>query len=249
MHHKCPANVESSGIILNNFKDEPNGREQKSPESYEGREDAKNMYQHFMYQNMIQNFSSGKDEMGDALTRPERIQSSILPSLLINDARRKANLEDIEDDEETLDMVVEEEEDEDIEERDDLITSHRNGLILAHNNNGSVLERKSRVRKPQEIRHVIRPTITSSPVPVTLGESLPPEQTEPEDLSMSTGQQNGYRNNHVHSNSHSSGDSPLSRSPSSEEDDDLVRKLPHSNMYVQPKYRQYHRNNGTAPVS
>ncbi|XP_008557836.1 protein krueppel [Microplitis demolitor] len=57
------------------------------------------------------------------------------------------------------------------------------------------------------------------PINLTVPMELP-EQTEPEDLSMSTGSMRG------HSNSHSGGDSPLSRSPSSdlhdEEDEDVV---------------------------
>lgn len=66
-------------------------------------------------------------------------------------------------------------------------------------------------RKPREIRRVIRTTepLISLPLRVAL-----PEQTEPEDLSMSTG---------LHS--HSSGDSPLSRSPSSPGDVDEEYEL------------------------
>ncbi|GLV44024.1 Kruppel [Carabus blaptoides fortunei] len=66
-------------------------------------------------------------------------------------------------------------------------------------------------RKPREMRRVIRTTepLISLPLRVAL-----PEQTEPEDLSMSTG---------LHS--HSSGDSPLSRSPSSPGDVDEEYEL------------------------
>ncbi|KAH0551962.1 hypothetical protein KQX54_003468 [Cotesia glomerata] len=58
-----------------------------------------------------------------------------------------------------------------------------------------------------------RKKIADLPINLSVPMELP-EQTEPEDLSMSTGSMRG------HSNSHSGGDSPLSRSPSSDIHDD-----------------------------
>lgn len=76
-------------------------------------------------------------------------------------------------------------------------------------------------------RQLPSPVVTTSmPIPLNLSASIPvnlPEQTEPEDLSMSTGMHSQCR---PHSQSNSVGDSPLSRSPSSdtiheEDDEDL----------------------------
>jgi hypothetical protein len=68
-------------------------------------------------------------------------------------------------------------------------------------------------------RRVLHPPsvpLVTLPLHVTL-----PEQTEPEDLSMTTG---------LHS--HSSGDSPLSRSPSSREDGDEEDSDPHESVAI-----------------
>ncbi|XP_076231170.1 krueppel isoform X2 [Calliopsis andreniformis] len=80
---------------------------------------------------------------------------------------------------------------------------------------------------------------TSMPMPLNLS-GIPvdlPEQTEPEDLSMSTGM------HRPHSHSHSSGDSPMSRSPSSdtihEEDDE---ELDVSEASPSSLFLQNHRN-------
>nr|CAD7440537.1 unnamed protein product [Timema bartmani] len=107
-----------------------------------------------------------------------------------------------------------EEYDVDMEEGEEEDVTRNGGVILAHNNNGST--RKSRVRKPREVRHVIRlPTPVLVPTPV----SVLPEQTEPEDLSMSTGT---HHHHHHQGWSHSSGDSPLSRSPVSSGEERLA---------------------------
>nr|CAD7589058.1 unnamed protein product [Timema genevievae] len=107
-----------------------------------------------------------------------------------------------------------EEYDVDMEEGEEEDVTRNGGVILAHNNNGST--RKSRVRKPREVRHVIRlPTPVLVPAPV----SVLPEQTEPEDLSMSTGT---HHHHHHQGWSHSSGDSPLSRSPVSSGEERLA---------------------------
>nr|CAD7426867.1 unnamed protein product [Timema monikensis] len=109
-----------------------------------------------------------------------------------------------------------EEYDVDIEEGEEEDVTRNGGVILAHNNNGST--RKSRVRKPREVRHVIRlPTPVLVPTPV----SVLPEQTEPEDLSMSTGTHHHHHHHHQ-GWSHSSGDSPLSRSPVSSGEERLA---------------------------
>ncbi|PSN55381.1 hypothetical protein C0J52_01853 [Blattella germanica] len=263
MHHKCPGRDDASPIIINKLKENIRNRDQSSPENFDRNS------RHGLLQNMIQNYSSVKDEVGDHYVQGEDNSvhmSRILDPTMTAIIRRKAHTVDLEVDEEDM-MVEEEEDDEGVEEHEHLVNSHRNGLILSHNNNGSLFERKGRIRKPQDVRRVVRiPNSTSPPtalspmlISMPLTTSLP-EQTEPEDLSMSTGHQNGYRSsNHVHSNSHSSGDSPLSRSPSSgpdEEEDELGTKLAPSHVYLQhrhPKFRRHHetlqRNNGTAPVS
>ncbi|XP_053976283.1 protein krueppel-like [Hylaeus volcanicus] len=82
---------------------------------------------------------------------------------------------------------------------------------------------------------------TSMPMPLNLS-GIPvdlPEQTEPEDLSMSTGM------HRPHSHSHSSGDSPMSRSPSSdtiheEDEDELdVSEASPSSLFLQNHRNQY----------
>ncbi|XP_076629165.1 krueppel [Colletes latitarsis] len=83
---------------------------------------------------------------------------------------------------------------------------------------------------------------TSMPMPLNLS-GIPvdlPEQTEPEDLSMSTGL------HRPHSHSHSSGDSPMSRSPSSdtiheEDEEELldVSEASPSSLFLQNHRNQY----------
>jgi len=229
------------------------------------------------YQIIRQKISSGKDRTEDDIyteddddddAETKRTRRPLPVSAIVD---RRAVVDDAEDDQDALGMVVEEEEEEGVDEVDHLVTSRR---ILAHNNNGSVIEKKSRVRKPQEIRRVIRlPNATSQPAPMIVTNPLPipsaalvlPEQTEPEDLSMSTGNvhrlsQNGYRsragrnnnNKHSHSNSHSSGDSRSPSSGADEEEEDLPPSS--TGLFLQhrhPKFRRHHlqRSNGTAPVS
>lgn len=92
--------------------------------------------------------------------------------------------------------------------------------------------RVGRKPHPQEIRHLIRLPPPPMTPPITVMSQLAnlPEQTEPEDLSMSS-----YRN------LHSSGESSLSRSPSSEGDDPrLYEELEDtSSTYLKhPKFRR-----------
>lgn len=106
-----------------------------------------------------------------------------------------------------------EEEEEDVEDEE--------GVILAHNNNapGKVRERKSR-----DVRHVIRyDSISTTPSQVLPLSLVLPEQTEPEDLSMSR-----HRNNNNSSNS-SAGDTH------SHSDDDVEENL----LYRHPKFRKH----------
>ncbi|KZC10165.1 Protein krueppel, partial [Dufourea novaeangliae] len=91
-------------------------------------------------------------------------------------------------------------------------------------------------------RQLPSPVVNASmPMPLNLS-GIPvdlPEQTEPEDLSMSTGM------HRPHSHSHSSGDSPMSRSPSSdtiheEEDEELdVSEASPSSLFLQNHRNQY----------
>lgn len=112
-------------------------------------------------------------------------------------------------------------------------------------NEGS-LARK--MRAPVQIpahRQMPSPVVNTSsmnPLPLNLS-GIPmnlPEQTEPEDLSMSTG---------IHrTHSHSSGDSPLSRSPSSdthqeEEDEELdVSVASPSSLFLHQHKNKFHRH-------
>ncbi|CAD1478375.1 unnamed protein product [Heterotrigona itama] len=85
-----------------------------------------------------------------------------------------------------------------------------------------VSKKASTSMRPAHRRQLPSPVVTATmPIPLNLS-GIPvdlPEQTEPEDLSMSTGMHSQCR---PHSQSNSVGDSPLSRSPSSDtiHDDD-----------------------------
>ncbi|KAG7204667.1 hypothetical protein KM043_005082 [Ampulex compressa] len=101
------------------------------------------------------------------------------------------------------------------------------------------------------IAPVRRPAHRQLPSPVVGGAAMPmplnlsgipvdlPEQTEPEDLSMSTGM------HRPHSHSHSSGDSPMSRSPSSdtiheEDEEDLdVSEASPSSLFLRHHRSKY----------
>ncbi|PNF20961.1 Protein krueppel [Cryptotermes secundus] len=237
MHHKCPSKEDSSSILVS-------GVEERN-------------------QNTLDFVSDRTEDAAKHASRDE--YQSIRQKLSRTEAERHAVMDDIEDEEDTLDKVMEEEDG--VDDGEHLVTSRR---ILAHNNNGSVTEKKSRVRKPQEIRRVIRlPNATSPPAPMIVTNPLPipsaalvlPEQTEPEDLSMSTGNvhrlnQNGYRSRpgrNNHSNSHSSGDSRSPSSGADEEEEDLPPSS--TGIFLQhnhPKFRRHNhlqRSNGTAPVS
>ena len=120
-------------------------------------------------------------------------------------------------------------------------------------NDGS-LTRK--MRAPVQIparRQLPSPVVTNNSMPLPLNLSgIPrnlPEQTEPEDLSMSTGMHRTL------SHSHSSGDSPLSRSPSSdnhhdEEDEELdVSGASPSSLFLQQHRTKIHRLLKTSNVS
>lgn len=246
MHHKCPSKEDSSGILLTDVKE----RNQKSLDFVSDRK----------FSRTKEVYTQDDDGETEGTRRPLPVSA-----IVINDVDRRVVMDDVEDEEEALGMVMEEEEG--VDEVGHLVTSRR---ILAHNNNGSVAEKKNRIRKPQEIRRVIRlsnttsppaPMIVTNPLPIPSAALVLPEQTEPEDLSMSTGNvhrlnQNGYSNRsgcNKHSNSHSSGDS---RSPSScadEEEEDLPPSS--TGLFLQhshPKFRRHNhlqRSNGTAPVS
>ncbi|XP_069681258.1 protein krueppel-like [Periplaneta americana] len=259
MHHKCPSK-EDPAVIMSGLED--SGR-QKSPDHVIEDTSISLLEK---YQSVGQKYSSKEeacDRDDDDVVESKHSRRTRIVSSLQNIGTRmlKKELENGD-----MDVEEEEEEDEGVEDVDDLVNSRRNGMILAHNNNGSVLEKKSRIRKPQEIRHFIRPSpsLTSTPAPMIVTNPLPipsavpfvPVQDEPEDLSMSTGtHRKVYRSdNNNHSHSHSSGDSPLSRSPSSEADDD-VEEL-NAKLFFQsrhPKYRRHlphlERSNGAAPIS
>jgi hypothetical protein len=253
MHHKCPSKEDSSSILVTGVEE----RNQNTLDFVSDRmEDATKQSIRQKLSRTEGIYTQDDDTETRLLRRPLPVSA-----IVIDDAERHAVMDDVEDEDDTLDMVMEEEEG--VDEGERLVTSRR---ILAHNNNGSVTEKKSRVRKPQEIRRVIRlPNATSPPAPmiVTNPMLLPsaalvlPEQTEPEDLSMSTGNvrrlnQNGYRSRGL-SNSHSSGDSRSPSSGADEEEEDLPPSstgifLQHSH----PKFRRHNhlqRSNGTAPVS
>jgi hypothetical protein len=264
MHHKCPSKEDSSGILVAGLED----RNQKALDFMSVRmEDTSKSADRDKYKTVRQKFFNVKESTentsfhdDDAETTRTR-RSVPVSAIVIDDVDRHVVVDDVEDEGDASDMVVEEEDD-----VDHFVTSRR---VLTHNNNGSVIEKKSRLRKPQEIRRVIRLANTASPpasmivtnpLPIPPAALVLPEQTEPEDLSMSTGNvhrlnHNGYRNRHSHSNSHSSGDS---RSPSSGADEEEEEDLPPSStgLFLQqrhPKFRRHHphlqRSNGSAPVS
>lgn len=116
-------------------------------------------------------------------------------------------------------------------------------LLGQHNKSGVTSVRRSSGHN----RQLPSPVVVSTSVQMPLNLSgIPmeiPEQTEPEDLSMSTGV------HRPHSHSHSSGDSPLSRSPSSDtahddEDEELldVSEASPSSLFLN-QHRQYRHHN------
>jgi krueppel-like family protein len=255
MHHKCPGKEDSSRIIVTGVVEESD----QNPMDFvsDRMEDVARHASRGKYQSVRQKLSGAEaiysQDAGDVATTRSRRPVPV-SAIVMDDVDRHAVVDDVENEEDALDIGM--------EEVGHLVASRR---ILAHNNNGSVAEKKNRVRKPQEIRRVIRLAKTSPPAPMMVNNPLPmpaaalvlPEQTEPEDLSMSTGSvhrlnQNGYRNL---SSAHSSGDS---RSPSSGADeDDEEEDLPPSatGVFLQhghPKFRRHnhlHRSNGPAPLS
>jgi hypothetical protein len=256
MHHKCPSKEGSSSVLVAGLED----RNQRGLDFVsDKREDASKSSGCDKYEIERQKFSTAKEKperiaLHDDETR--RTRSSVPVSDVVVD--------DVEDEEDVSDMIVEEEDEDDVEH---FVSSRR---VLTHNNNGSVMEKKSRVRKPQEIRRVIRlagatsppaSMIVTNPLPIPPASLVLPEQTEPEDLSMSTRnahrlKHNGYGNRNNHSSCHSSGES---RSPSSgaDEDDDGENGPPsRTSLFLRhghPKFRrqpeQLERSNGTAPLS
>jgi hypothetical protein len=260
MHHKCPSKEGSSGILVASLED----RDQRGLDFVNDKmEDASKSSERDKYETARQKFSAAKERTEHIVSHDDetrRTRRSVPVSAVALD---DVVVDDVEDEEDASDMVMEEE-----DEVEHFVTSRH---VLTHNNNGSLMEKKSRLRKPQEIRRVIRlgssttsppaSMIVTNPLPIPPAALVLPEQTEPEDLSMSTGNShrlnhNGYRNRNCHSNSHSSGDS---RSPSSgadeeEEEDDLPPSS--TGLFLQhghPKFRRQHqhlqRSNGTAPVS
>jgi hypothetical protein len=266
MHHKCPGKEDTSSIIVTGVVEESD----KKPMDFvsDRMEDVAKHASRDKYHSIRQKLSGTEaiysQDTGDVETRRSRRPLPV-SAIVIDDVDRHAVVDDVEDEEDALDMGMDEKDA--LEEVGHLVASRR---ILAHNNNRSLTEKKHRVRKPQEIRRVIRLTNTTSPpAPMMVTNPLPipsaalvlPEQTEPEDLSMSTGNvhrlnQNGYRSRserNNRSNAHSSGDSRSPSSGADEEEEDLP--LSSTGMFLQhghPKFRRHNhiqRSNGTAPVS
>lgn len=233
MHHKCPSKDASSGVLVS------------------GIEDGKRRGLDFVSKRIAD--ASKKSERDEYEAARQKFSTAV------GSHDEDVVVDDFENEEDASDMVVEGEDDDEV---DHFVTSRR---VVAHNNNGSVLEKKSRLRKPQEIRRVIRlasatsppgSMIVTNPIPMPPSALVLPEQTEPEDLSMSTA--NAHRlNRNGYTNSHSSGDS---RSPSSgadeedEDDDDLNPTT--TGLFLQhghPKFRRHHqqlqRSKDAAPVS
>lgn len=114
-------------------------------------------------------------------------------------------------------------------------------------------ERKSATPVRRATHHQLPSPVVSTSVQMPLNLSgIPmdlPEQTEPEDLSMSTGL------HRPHSHSHSSGDSPLSRSPSSDtpHDDDEeeldVSEASPSSLFLQQHHQASYRHHLNAQIN
>jgi hypothetical protein len=265
MHHKCPGKEDSSSVLVTGVQEGDHKALEFVSDSVEdvAKRASRDKY-HTVRQKLSGTEGIYSQDSGDAEIRRSRRPLPV-STILIDDVDTQAVVDGAQDEDDTLDMVMEEEDG--LDEVGHLVTSRR---ILAHNNNGSVTERKSRIRKPQEIRRVIRLANTASPpaamivtnpLPIPSASLVLPEQTEPEDLSMSTGNvrrlnQNGYRSRsdrNNHSNSHSSGDSRSPSSGADEEEEDLPP--PSTGIFLQhnhPKFRRHNhmqRSNGTAPVS